>query len=150
LAIDTVIGSINDPNYFWFTAPTLSCTENDFTPIPWGTKVYSNPANLDTTGVWTCPATGLWQFTLSIYYEAYSGYPSWNPYHNGTHEALIEQASNGVQYITTIGSLITPASAGDTILWQFQFIDNSSLPTLVSGVGNLWQGLMIALGYTTA
>jgi len=34
LAIDTVIGSINAPNYFWFTAPTLSGTENNFNPIP--------------------------------------------------------------------------------------------------------------------
>jgi len=68
-AIDTAIAAINAPNYFWFTAPTLS--ENNFTPIPWGTINYGNPANLDTTtGVWTCPATGLWQFTFSIYYEA--------------------------------------------------------------------------------
>jgi len=33
LAIGTVIGSINAPNSFWFTAPTLSGTENNFTPI---------------------------------------------------------------------------------------------------------------------
>jgi len=39
LAIDTVIGSINAANYSWLTAPTLSGTENDFTPIPWGTIV---------------------------------------------------------------------------------------------------------------
>jgi len=80
-ANDTAIAAINAPNYFWFTAPTRSGTENDFTPIPWGTIVNSNPANLDTTtGVWTCPAAGLWQFTFSIYYEAYLGYPSWNLY----------------------------------------------------------------------
>jgi len=71
-AIDTVIASINAPNYFWFTSLTLSGPENDFTPIPWGSIVYGNPANLDTTtGMWTCSAAGLWQFTFSIYYEAY-------------------------------------------------------------------------------
>jgi len=97
-AIDTAIATINAPNFFWFTAPTLSGTEGNFTPIPWGTINYGNPANLDTTtGMWTCPATGLWQFTFSIYYEAYSGYPSWNLFHNGTHVALIEQASNSIQ-----------------------------------------------------
>jgi len=81
-AINTAIATINAPNYFWFTAPTLSGTEGNFTPIPWGTINYGNPANLDTTtGMWTCPATGLWQFTFSIYYEAYLGYPSWNLYH---------------------------------------------------------------------
>jgi len=150
-AIDTVIATINVPNCFWFTAPTLSGRENDFTPIPWGTIVYGNPANLDTTtGMWTCPAAGLWQFTFSIYYEAYLEYPSWNLYQNGTHVDIIEQASNGIQYITTLGSFITPAKAGNTFQWQFQFVDNSSPPTLVGGVGNLWQGLMIAPGYTTA
>jgi hypothetical protein len=71
-AIDTVIGSINAPNYFWFTAPTLSGTENNFNPIPWGSIVYGN---LDTTtGMWTCPAAGLWQFTFFIFYEGYSGH----------------------------------------------------------------------------
>jgi len=48
-AIDTAIALINAPNYFWFTDPTLSGTENDFmglyslksanldmNPIPWG------------------------------------------------------------------------------------------------------------------
>jgi len=150
-AIDTVIGSINAPNYFWFTAPTLSGMENDFNPIPWGAIVYGNPANLDTTtGMWTCPAAGLWQFTFSIYYEGYSGYPSWNLYQNGTHVAIIEQASNEIQYITSLGSFITLANTSNTFQWQFQFVDNSSLPTLVGGVGNLWQGLMIALGYTAA
>jgi len=143
--------SINAPGFFWFTNPTLSGTEDDFTPIPWGTINYGNPANLDTTtGMWTCPATGLWQFTFSIYYEAYSGYPSWNLFHNGTHVAIIEQASNGIQYITSLGSFVTPASAGDTFQWLFQFVDDSSQPTLVSGVGNLWQGFMIAPGYTAA
>jgi len=29
LAIDTVIASINAPNYFWFTNPTLSGTQNN-------------------------------------------------------------------------------------------------------------------------
>jgi len=41
LAIDTAIASINAPNYFWFTSPG---TENDFTPIPWESIVYGNPA----------------------------------------------------------------------------------------------------------
>jgi len=107
LAIDTAITTIDAPNYFWFTAPTLSGTEIDFIPIPWGSIVYGSPANLDTTaGMWTIPDAGLWQFIFSIYSEAYTGYPSWNLYQNGTHVALIEQASNCVQYITTLGSFI--------------------------------------------
>jgi len=100
--------------------------------------------------MWTCPAAGLWQFTFSIYYEAYLGYPSWNLYHNGTSVALIEQASNGIQYITSLGSFRTPAKAGKTFQWLFQNFDNSSPPVLVSGPGNLGQGLMIAPGYTAA
>jgi len=95
--------------------------------------------------MWTCPAAGLWQFTFSIY----TGYPSWNLYQNGTHVALIEQASNGVQYITSLGSFITPAKAGDTFQWQ-SHVSDSSPPVLVSGPGNFWQGLMIAPGYTAA
>jgi len=100
--------------------------------------------------MWTCPAAGLWLFTFSIYYKAYSGYPSWNLFHNGTRVALIEQASNGIQYISSLGSFITLANAGNTFQWLFQFVDNSSPPVLVSGPGNLLQGLMIAPGYTTA
>jgi len=87
--------------------------------------------------MWTCPAAGLWQFTFSICYEAYTGYPSWNLYQNDTHVALIEQASNGVQYITSLGLFITAAKARDTIQWQFQYVSDSSPPVLVSGVGKL-------------
>lgn len=40
LAINTAVSSINAPNYFWFTAPTLSGIETTtsatiFNPIPW-------------------------------------------------------------------------------------------------------------------
>jgi len=96
-ALDTAIAAINAPNYFWFTDPTLSgATENNFTPIPWGSIVYGNPANLDTTAsMWTCPAAGLWQFTFSIFCQNYTGYPSWNLYQNSTIVTLIEQASKG-------------------------------------------------------
>jgi len=84
-SIDTAIAAINAPNFFWFTDPSLSgATENIFNPIPWGTIVYGNPSNLDTTtGIWTCPAAGLWQFTFSIFCENYTGYPGWNLYQNG-------------------------------------------------------------------
>jgi len=110
-AIDTAIAAINAPNYSWFTAPTLSGTENNFTPIPWGSIVYCNPANLDiTTGMWTCPAAGLWQFTFSIFYEGYLGYPSWSLYQNGKGIALIEQPSNGTQYIASLGIFISLAT----------------------------------------
>jgi len=55
----SAIASINAPNYFWSTGPTLSGTENDFNPIPWGHIVYGNSSNLDTmTGIWTCPTAG--------------------------------------------------------------------------------------------
>jgi len=115
LAIDTAIATRDAPNYFWFTDPTLSGTENNFNPIPWGNIVYGNPANLDMmTGMWTSPAAGPWQFTFSIFYQGYLGYPSWSLYQNGTRIALIEQASNGTQYITPLGTFITPAKAGDT------------------------------------
>jgi len=144
-------GNINAPNYFWFTAPTLSGTENNFTPIPWGSIVYGNPANLDTTtGMWTCPAAGLWQFTFSIFCQAYTGYPSWNLYQNGTVVTLIEQASNGTQWLTSVGLFIIPAKAGNTFQWKFQFVDDSSPPVVVNGPGCFWQGLMIAPGYTAA
>jgi len=151
LAIDTVIASINAPNYFWFTDPTLSGKENNFTPIPWGSIVYSNPANLDTTtGMWTCPAARLWQFTFSIFCQAYTGYPSWNLYQNGTVVTLIEQASNGTQWLTSVGPFITPAKAGNTFEWKFQFVEDSSPPVVVNCPGCFWQGLMIAPGYTAA
>jgi len=59
-------------------------------------------ANLDTTtGMWTSPTAGLWQFTFSIFYQAYAGYPSWNLYQNGTVVTLIEQASNSTQWLTS-------------------------------------------------
>jgi len=60
---------------------------------------------------------------------------------------LIEQASNGVKYITSLGSFITLAKASHTFQWQFQYVRDSSLPVLVSSVGNFWQGLIIAPGY---
>jgi len=57
-SIDTAIAAVNAPNFFWFTNPTLSGTEDNFTPIPWGTINYGNPANQDTTsGMWTCYRT---------------------------------------------------------------------------------------------
>jgi len=74
------------------------------------------------------PCYWLWQFTFSIYHEAYTGSPSWNFYQNGTHVALVEQASNGVHYITSLGSFITSAKASDTFQWQFQYINDSSPP----------------------
>jgi len=151
-AIDTAIATINAPNYFWFTDSTLSdATENNFTPIPWGTINYGNSANLDTTaGMWTCPAAGLWQFTFSIFCQNYTGYPSWNLYHNGTIVTLIEQASNSAQRLTSIGPFITPAKAGNTFQWKLQFVDDPSPPVVDSGPGNFWQELMIAPGYTAA
>jgi len=152
LAIDTAIAAINAPNYFWFTDPTLSdATENNFTPIPWGSIVYGNPSNLHTTtGMWTCPAAGLWQFTFSIFCQNYTGYPSWNLYQNGTIITLIEQASNGAHWLTSVGPFITPAKAGNTFQWKLQFVDDPSPPVVDSGPGNFWQGLMIAPGYTAA
>jgi hypothetical protein len=150
-AIDTAIAAINAPNYFWFTDPTLSGTENNFTPILWGSIVYGNPSNLDTsTGMWTCPTTGLWQFTSSIFCQAYTGYPSWNLYQNGTIFTLIEQASNGTQWLTSVGPFITPAKAGNTFQLKLQFVDDSLPPLLVNSPGCCWQGLMIAPGYTAA
>jgi len=151
-AIDTAIATINAPNFFWLTDPSLSgTTESIYNPIPWGTIVYGNPSNLDTTtGIWTSPAAGLWQFIFSIFYEGYSGYPGWNLYQNGKSVNVIEQVSSGGQYLTSVGPFITPAKAGDTFQWQFNFFNDTSLPTLVTGVGNFWQGLMIAPGYTAA
>jgi len=158
--IDTAIWDINTPDFFWFTDPNISdATENTFAPIPWGSIVYGNPANLDTTtGMWTCPTAGLWQFTFSIFFQNYSGYPGWNLYQNGTvvtvieqaSITVIEQASNGAQWLTSVGPFITPAKAGNTFQWLLNFFDDSSPPVVVSGPGNFWQGLMIALGYTTA
>jgi len=111
-SIDTAIASINALNHFWFTDPTLSGTENDFNPILRGTIVYGNSANLDmTTSIWTCPTAGLWQFTLSVFCQAYEGYPSWNLYQNGPVVTLIEQASTGAQWLTSVGLFITPAKA---------------------------------------
>jgi len=151
-SIDTAIATINAPNFFWFTDPSLSgATESIFNPIPWGTIVYGNPSNLDTTtGIWTCPAAGLWQFIFSIFYEGYLGDPGWNLYKNGKVVSLIKQASNSSQYITTVGPFITPAKAGDTFQWQFNFFNNTSPPVVVNGAGCFWQGLMIAPGYTAA
>jgi len=108
-AIDTAIAAINAPNSFWFTGPTVSGdTENISNPIPWGSIDYGNPVNLDmTTGVWTCPTAGLCQFTSSIFCQNYGGYPGWNLYQDGTIVTLIEQASNGFQYLTLIGPFIT-------------------------------------------
>jgi len=100
--------------------------------------------------VWTCPATGLWQFTFSIFCEDYSGYPAWYFFHNGTVVNEIQLAANGGQWLTSDGLFITPAKAGDTFQWQFDFVNDSSPPTLVSGVGNFWQGLMIAPRYTAS
>jgi len=53
--------------------------------------------------------------------QAYTGYPSWNLYQNGTVVTLIEQASNGAQWLTSVGLFITPAKAGNTFQWKFQF-----------------------------
>jgi len=143
-SIDTAIAAINAPNFFWFTVS--GATENISNPIPWGSIVYCNPANLDTTtGMWTCPTAGLWQFTFSIFCQNYGGYPGCNLFQNGTIVTLIEQASNSVQYLTSIGPFITPAKAGDTFQWKLQFVDDSS-PVVVNGPGCFWQGLMIAPG----
>jgi len=103
-----------------------------------------------TTGIWTCPTAGLWQFTLSIFCQVYTGYPSWNLYQNGTVVTLIEQASNGAQWLTSVGPFITPAKAGNTFQWKFQFVDDSSPPVVVNGPGCFRQGLMIAPGYTAS
>jgi len=100
--------------------------------------------------MWTCPSAGLWQFTFSIFCQYYTGYPSWNLYQNGTVVTLIEQASNGAQWLTSVGPFITPAKAGNTFQWKFQFVDDSSPPVVVNGPGCFWQGLMIAPGYTAA
>jgi len=85
ITLQSNIASIDTPNFFWLTDPSLSgATEDIYNPILWGTIVYGNPSNLDTTtGIWTCPAAGLWQFIFSIFYENYSGYPGWNLYQNG-------------------------------------------------------------------
>jgi len=45
---------------------------------------------------------------------------------------------------------VSPTKAGDTFQWEFNFVNDSSPPVLVSGPGNFWQGLMIAPGYTMA
>jgi len=63
---------------------------------------------------------------------------------------VIEQASNGTQYITTVGPFIAPAKVGNTFQWQFNLFDDSSPPVVVSSSGNFWQGLMIVPGYTAA
>jgi len=130
--------------------PSLSgATENIFNPIPWRTIFYGNPSNLDTTtGTWTCSDAGLWQFTFSIFSQNYSGYPGWNLYQNGKAVFVIEQASNGSQYITTVGPFITPAKADNIFQWQFNFFNDSSPPVVVKGPGCFWQGFMIAPGYT--
>jgi len=119
-SIDTAIAAINVPNFFWFTDPTLSGnTENISNPIPWGSMVYGNPANLDTTtGMWICPTAGLWKFTFSIFCQNYTGYPVWNLYQNGTIVTVIEEASNGTQWLTSVGPFITPAKAGNTFQWK--------------------------------
>jgi len=146
LAIDTAITSINSPNYFWFTAPTQRPP-----PQPPSTTlsiVYGNSANLDTTtSVWTCPATGLLQFTFSIFCESYSGYPEWCFFHNGTVLNVVQVPSNSSQGLTSVGPFVTPAKAGDTFQWTFNFFSDSSPPVLVSGPGNFWQGFMIAWVY---
>jgi len=49
-----------------------------------------------------------------------------------------------------VGPFITPAEAGDTLQWQFNFFDNTSPPVVVNGTGCFWQGLMIAPGYTAS
>jgi len=64
--------------------------------------------------------------------------------------SMIEQASNGSQYITTVGPFITPAKADDTFQWQFNFFNDTSPPVVVNGSGCFSQGLMIAPGYTAA
>jgi len=51
---------------------------------------------------------------------------------------LIEQASNGAQWLTSAGLFITPAKAGVTFQWKLQFVDDSSPPVVVSGPGNFW------------
>jgi len=56
-SIDTAIASINSPNYFWFTDPTLSGRENNFTPIPWGSIVYGNPTSIMRPILDTLPRT---------------------------------------------------------------------------------------------
>jgi len=90
----------------------------------------------NNTGMWTCPTAGLWQFTFSIFCQNYSGYPGWNLYQNGTIVTLIEQASNGTQWLTSVGPFITPAKAGNTFQWKLQFVDDSSPPAVVNGPGN--------------
>jgi len=146
------VASINAPNFFWFTSPSTSgATEDIYNPIPWGTIVYGNPSNFDTTtGIWTCPTTGLWQFIFSIFCDAYSGYPGWNLFQNGKAIAVIEQASNGGQYLTSNGPFITPAKAGDVFQWQFNFFDDTAPPIVFNNTGCFWQGLMIAPGYTAS
>jgi len=42
-AIEIAIAAINAPNYFWFTDPTLSGTENNFTPYPMGEYSLQQP-----------------------------------------------------------------------------------------------------------
>jgi len=56
---------------------------------------------------------GLWQFIFSIFCDAYSGYPGWNLFQNGKAVSVIDQESNGGQYLTTAGPFISPAKAGD-------------------------------------
>jgi len=119
-SIDTAIAAINAPNFFWFTNPTLSGTETTssdtiYNSIPWTSITYGNPANLDTTtGVWTCPATGLWQFTFSIFCENYSSYTAWVFFHNGTVVSEVQLPANGGQWLTSDGPFITPTKAGNT------------------------------------
>jgi len=38
--LQSEVVSINAPNFFWFTDPTLSGTEDIYNPIPWGSIVY--------------------------------------------------------------------------------------------------------------
>jgi len=87
-------------------------------------------------------------FALSIFYQGYLGYPSWSLYQNGKWIALIDQASDGTQYINTLGAFITPAKAGDTFQWQLNFDGDSSPPVMLNSPGCFWQGLMIAPGHT--
>jgi len=150
-SIDKIIATINAPNFFWFTDPSLSGAKTTFNPIPWGTIVYGNSSNFDTTtGVWTCPTAGLWQFTFSIFCYNYTSEPSWRLYQNGEVACIIKQAINSSQYITTVGQFTTPAKVGDEFQGQFNFVNNTSPPVVYSGAGCFWQGLMIAPGFTAA
>jgi len=67
---------------------------------------------------------------------------------NGKAVSVIEQASNGGQYLTTNGPFITPAKAGDVFQWQFNFFSDSAPPIVFNNTGCFWEGLMVAPGYT--